>query len=140
MVWNTSSWIPDRPGEAFNYVSNTAGINALWRSGAPATGISTVAVCGAATGGKFTWGTKTAEENGTGLFVNAGTVLASADGVIATNCALTLASGAFFSNSFKQAVGSIAGGGTISQGASGLVSNGLDNTSTTFTGTVSARL
>ena len=37
VVWNTSSYIPDRPGDAFNYVSNTAGINALWRSGAPAT-------------------------------------------------------------------------------------------------------
>jgi len=37
VVWNTSSYIPDRPGDAFNYVSNTAGVNALWRSGAPAT-------------------------------------------------------------------------------------------------------
>ena len=37
VVWNTSSYIPDRPGDMFNYVSNTAGINALWRSGAPGT-------------------------------------------------------------------------------------------------------
>jgi uncharacterized protein YbjT (DUF2867 family) len=36
-VWNTSSWIPDKPGEAFTYAGNTAGINALWRSGVPAT-------------------------------------------------------------------------------------------------------
>lgn len=37
LVWNTSSWIPDRPGDAHTYVGNTAGINALWRSGVPAT-------------------------------------------------------------------------------------------------------
>jgi uncharacterized protein YbjT (DUF2867 family) len=37
VVWNTSSWIPDRPGDAFTYANNTAGINALWRSGAPGT-------------------------------------------------------------------------------------------------------
>lgn len=37
VVWNTSSWIPDKPGEAFTYAGNTAGINALWRSGAPGT-------------------------------------------------------------------------------------------------------
>ncbi len=37
VVWNTSSWIPDRPGDAFTYAGNTAGINALWRSGAPGT-------------------------------------------------------------------------------------------------------
>jgi uncharacterized protein YbjT (DUF2867 family) len=37
VVWNTSSWIPDRPGDTFSYAGNTAGVNALWRSGAPAT-------------------------------------------------------------------------------------------------------
>jgi len=37
LVWNTSSWIPDKPGDAGTYVSNTQGINTLWRSGAPAT-------------------------------------------------------------------------------------------------------
>jgi len=37
LVWNTSSWIPDKPGEAFTYANNTAGINALWRSGCPGT-------------------------------------------------------------------------------------------------------
>ena len=36
-VWNTSAWIPDKPGEAFSYASNTTAINALWRSGVPAT-------------------------------------------------------------------------------------------------------
>lgn len=37
MVWNTSSWIPDKPGDAHTYAGNTAGINALWRSGVPGT-------------------------------------------------------------------------------------------------------
>jgi uncharacterized protein YbjT (DUF2867 family) len=37
VVWNTSSWIPDRAGEPFTYGWNTEGINALWRTGAPAT-------------------------------------------------------------------------------------------------------
>jgi uncharacterized protein YbjT (DUF2867 family) len=36
-VWNTSSWISDKPGDAFTYAGNTAGINALFRSGVPAT-------------------------------------------------------------------------------------------------------
>ena len=36
-VWNTSSWIPDKPGDPFSYAGNTAGINALFRSGVPAT-------------------------------------------------------------------------------------------------------
>jgi uncharacterized protein YbjT (DUF2867 family) len=37
VVWNTSSWIPDRAGDSFSYAGNTAGVNALWRTGAPAT-------------------------------------------------------------------------------------------------------
>ena len=37
VVWNTSSWIPDKAGDAFTYANNTAGINALWRTGVPAT-------------------------------------------------------------------------------------------------------
>jgi uncharacterized protein YbjT (DUF2867 family) len=37
VVWNTSSWIPDRPGDPFTYAGNTAGINALWRTGVGAT-------------------------------------------------------------------------------------------------------
>jgi uncharacterized protein YbjT (DUF2867 family) len=37
VVWNTSSWIPDRPGDPFTYAGNTAGINALFRSGVGAT-------------------------------------------------------------------------------------------------------
>lgn len=37
VVWNTSSWIPDQPGDAFTYAGNTAGLNALFRSGVGAT-------------------------------------------------------------------------------------------------------
>jgi uncharacterized protein YbjT (DUF2867 family) len=37
VVWNTSSWIPDKAGDPFTYGGNTAGINALWRTGVPAT-------------------------------------------------------------------------------------------------------
>ncbi len=37
VVWNTSSWIPDKAGDPFTYGGNTRAINALWRTGAPAT-------------------------------------------------------------------------------------------------------
>ena len=37
VVWNTSSWIPDKAGDAYSYAGNTAGLNALWRTGVPAT-------------------------------------------------------------------------------------------------------
>lgn len=37
VVWNTASWIPDRPGDPFTYGDNTKAINALWRTGVPAT-------------------------------------------------------------------------------------------------------
>ena len=33
VVWNTSSWIPDKAGDPFTYGNNTKGINALWRTG-----------------------------------------------------------------------------------------------------------
>jgi uncharacterized protein YbjT (DUF2867 family) len=36
-VWNTSMWIPDRPGDPGAYAINTEAINALWRTGVPAT-------------------------------------------------------------------------------------------------------
>lgn len=36
-VWNTSMWIPDRPGDPGAYAINTHAINALWRTGVPAT-------------------------------------------------------------------------------------------------------
>ena len=41
-VWNTSSWIPDKPGDPGFYAGNTEGINALWRSGVPGTVIGPV--------------------------------------------------------------------------------------------------
>lgn len=37
VVWNTSGWIPDQPGDAHTYSANTDGINALFRSGVDAT-------------------------------------------------------------------------------------------------------
>ncbi len=37
VVWNTSGWIPDRAGHPFSYGENTKAINALWRTGVPAT-------------------------------------------------------------------------------------------------------
>ena len=37
VVWNTSGWIPDRPGDPYTYGANTVAINALWRTGVPAT-------------------------------------------------------------------------------------------------------
>jgi uncharacterized protein YbjT (DUF2867 family) len=37
VVWNTSSWIPDKAGDPFTYGGNTRGINALWRTGVGAT-------------------------------------------------------------------------------------------------------
>ena len=37
LVWNTSSWIPDKAGDPFSYGGNTRAINALWATGAPAT-------------------------------------------------------------------------------------------------------
>jgi len=37
LVWNTASWIPDRPGDSHTYTGNTRGLNALWETGVPAT-------------------------------------------------------------------------------------------------------
>ena len=36
-IWNTSSWIPERPGEPFTYGNNTVAVNEIFRSGCPAT-------------------------------------------------------------------------------------------------------
>lgn len=36
-IWNTSSWIPERPGDPFTYGNNTISVNAIFRSGVPAT-------------------------------------------------------------------------------------------------------
>ena len=37
VVWNTSSWVPDRPGDQGQYALNVEGMNALWRSGVDGT-------------------------------------------------------------------------------------------------------
>lgn len=37
LVWNTSSWIPDKPGDPFTHQNNTDALNALFRSGVPST-------------------------------------------------------------------------------------------------------
>ena len=37
LVWNTSSWIPDCPGDPFTYANNTQAINKIWGLGIPAT-------------------------------------------------------------------------------------------------------
>ena len=37
IIHNTSSWIPDKPGDPHSYHSNTACIQALWASGVPST-------------------------------------------------------------------------------------------------------
>ena len=37
IVHNTSSWIPDKPGDAFSYAQNLASIQSLWSSGIPST-------------------------------------------------------------------------------------------------------
>lgn len=36
-VWNTSGWIPDKPGDPGAYGSSTAAVNTIFRSGMPAT-------------------------------------------------------------------------------------------------------
>ncbi len=37
LVWNTASWIPDRPGDPYTYGDNTQAVNDLFRTGQPAT-------------------------------------------------------------------------------------------------------
>ncbi len=37
LIWNTSSWIPERPGDPFTYANNTHAINKLWATGTPTT-------------------------------------------------------------------------------------------------------
>ena len=37
IIHNTSSWIPDKPGDSFTYAQNITSIQALWSSGVPST-------------------------------------------------------------------------------------------------------
>ena len=69
--------------------------------------------------------------------VSNGTLLAGANFVISTNSAVTVVSGATFTNNFLQAIGSLAGDGNVILGVSGVLSNGFNNTSTTFGGIIS---
>ena len=69
--------------------------------------------------------------------VNAGTLQAGVANAFAPLSAFTIASGATLDfNGFDQAVGSLAGAGAVTLGAATLVTGG-DNTSTTFSGTIS---
>jgi autotransporter-associated beta strand protein/T5SS/PEP-CTERM-associated repeat protein len=69
--------------------------------------------------------------------VNAGTLRAGAANAFAPGSAFTVASGATLDlNSFNQSIGSLAGAGSVTLGAGTLTAGG-DNTSTTFSGTIS---
>ena len=72
-----------------------------------------------------------------GTIVSNGTLQAGANFVITNTAALTVVTGATFTNNFQQAIGSLAGGGNIILGATGALSNGFANTSTTFSGVIS---
>jgi fibronectin-binding autotransporter adhesin len=69
--------------------------------------------------------------------VNAGTLQAGAVNTFAPGSAFTVASGATLNlASFNQTIGSLAGAGSVALGSATLTS-GTDNTSTTFSGTIS---
>jgi autotransporter-associated beta strand protein len=69
--------------------------------------------------------------------VNAGTLQTGIANALSTATAVTVASGATFNlNSFNQSIGSLAGAGNVALGAATLTT-GNDNTSTTFSGTIS---
>ncbi|MGJ4931680.1 autotransporter domain-containing protein [Bradyrhizobium sp. HKCCYLS2038] len=69
--------------------------------------------------------------------INGGTLQAGASGVLATASAFTVAGGATLDlNGFDQTIGSLTGAGAVLLGAGTLTAGG-DNTTTTFTGTIS---
>src|SRR6516225_4392019 len=69
--------------------------------------------------------------------VNAGTLRAGAANAFAPGSAFTVAAGAALDlNGFNQSIGSLAGAGSVTVGAATLTT-GSDNTSTTFSGTIS---
>ena len=69
--------------------------------------------------------------------VNAGTLQAGAANAFAPGSAFTVASGAMLNlNGFNQTIGSLAGAGSVTLGSATLTT-GTDNTSTTFSGTIS---
>ena len=72
-----------------------------------------------------------------GTIINAGTLRLGPGGSLAPTGALTVnAGGTFDLNSFNQTIGSLAGAGSVTLGA-GTLTTGSDNTSTTFSGTIS---
>jgi autotransporter-associated beta strand protein/T5SS/PEP-CTERM-associated repeat protein len=72
-----------------------------------------------------------------GTIINAGTLRLGPGGSLAPITALTVnAGGTFDLNSFNQTIGSLAGAGNVTLGA-GTLTTGSDNTSTTFSGTIS---
>src|SRR5215831_13820333 len=72
-----------------------------------------------------------------GTIINAGTLQLGPGGSLAPTGALTVnAGGTFDLNSFNQTIGSLAGAGAVTLGAATLTT-GSDNTSTTFSGTIS---
>lgn len=69
--------------------------------------------------------------------INAGIMRAGATGAFASTSAFTVASGATLDlNGFNQTIGSLAGAGAVTLGAATLTAGG-DNSSTTFSGTIS---
>src|SRR5262249_4615662 len=72
-----------------------------------------------------------------GATTNAGTLQLGPGGSLAPTGPLTVnAGGTFDLNSFNQTIGSLAGAGSVTLGA-GTLTTGSDNTSTTFSGTIS---
>jgi autotransporter-associated beta strand protein len=72
-----------------------------------------------------------------GTTVSAGTLQAGAANTFAPTSAFTIASGATLNlANFNQTIGSLAGAGNVALGSAALTTNG-DNTSTTFSGTIS---
>jgi autotransporter-associated beta strand protein/T5SS/PEP-CTERM-associated repeat protein len=72
-----------------------------------------------------------------GTIINAGTLQLGPGGSLAPTSALTVNAGGIFDlNNFNQTIGSLAGAGNVTLGAATLTT-GTDNTSTTFSGTIS---
>ncbi len=69
--------------------------------------------------------------------VSAGTLRAGVDNALSNNTAVTVAAGATFDlNGYVDTIGSLAGGGIVTLGG-GTLTAGANNTSTTFSGTIS---